>query len=183
MLFKIVSRSLTLALLAALLTAGAPSVITFHGNLDNSPVVAAMVESQIAAGDGFLQNGQFGSAVQAYEVAATLDRAIGELPVEATRRVANARFYQGDYERAAEVLADLADEAAAAGAPEAEFWASLDAANMDRLVGDNEGLERWLTRAQLLLDSSAFSDLQREEVIHAATNGDFKVFAPHLASW
>lgn len=183
MLIKIVSRFSFLALAAAILTAGAPSLITFHGNLDNSPVVAAMVESQVAAGDGFLQNGQFGSAVQAYEVAATLDRAIGQLPVEAARRVANARYYQGDYDTAADVLADLADEAAAAGDTWTEFWASLDAANMDRLAGDGEGLERLLTRAQLLLDSSAFSDSEREEVIHTVTNGDLKVFAPHLSSW
>lgn len=183
MLIKIVSRSLTLALVAAVLTASAPSVITFHGTLDDSPVVEAMVESQIAAGDGFLQGGKFGSAVQAYEIAATLDRARGALPVEASRRAANALFYQGDYDAAAKALVELADEAAAAGARKTEFWASLDAANMDRLSGDAAGLERSLTRAQLLLDSSAFSDAERDEVIRIVTSGDLRVLAPHLTSW
>ncbi len=183
MLFKILLRSSTLAVVAAALTASAPRVFTFDGSLDNSAVVEAMVESQIAAGDGFLQSRRFGSAVQAYEVAATLDRARGAIPVEAVRRTANARFYQGDYDGAAEALARLADEAAAAGDLEAEFWAALDAANMDRLAGDGEGLERSITRAQLVLDSPAFSEAERDEVIRSVTNSDLRVFAPHLTSW
>ena len=183
MLFKILSHTSALAIAAAALTASAPSVFTFHGSLDDSPVVEAMVESQIAAGDGFLRNAQFGAAVQAYEVAATLDRARGALPVEASRRIANARFYQGDFEGAAETLVGLADEAAAATAPQTEFWACLDAANMDRLAADREGLERSLTRAQLLLDSAAFSDSERDEVIRTVTDSDLRVFAPHLISW
>jgi hypothetical protein len=183
MLFKIFSHSSALVLAAAALTASAPSVFTFHGSLDDSPVVEAMVESQIAAGDGFLRSAQFGAAVQAYEVAATLDRARGELPVEALRRVANARFYQGDFEGAAEALVGLADEAAAATASQTEFWACLDAATMDRLAGDREGLERSVTRAQILLDSAAFSDGERDEVIRTVMHSDLKVFAPHLTSW
>jgi hypothetical protein len=183
MLLKIIFHSLTLALVAVALTASAPSVFTFHGSLDNSPVVEAMVESQIAAGDGFLQGGQYGSAVQAYEVAAILDRALGVVPVEALRRTSNARFYQGDYDGAAKALVELADEAAAANTPKVEFWASLDAANMDRLAGDAQRMERSLTRAQLLLDSSAFSEAEREEVIRTVTDSDLRVFAPHLASW
>jgi len=183
MLFKILLRSLTLAFVAIGLTASAPRLITFDGSLDNSAVVEAMVESQIAAGDGFVQSRQFGSAVQAYEVAATLDRARGLVPVEALRRMANARYYQGHYNGAVEALARLADEAAAAGDPATEFWAALDAAIMGRLVGDDTGLERMITRAQLLLDSPSFSEAERADVIRIVTDSDFRVFAPHLASW
>jgi hypothetical protein len=183
MVFKIVFRSLTLAFLAVGLTASAPRVITFDGSLDNSAVVEAMVESQIAAGDGFVQSQKFGLAVQAYEVAATLDRARGSLPVKAMRRTANARFYQGDYEAAAQVLAGLADEAAAAGDARVEFWAALDAANMARLAGDRAGLERAITRAQIVLDSPAFSEEARDDVVRAVTDSDLRVFAPHLTCW
>jgi hypothetical protein len=183
MTYKILLRSLTLAAVAVVLTASAPRVFTFHGSLDNSAVVEAMVESQIAAGDGFVQSQKFGLAVQAYEVAATLDRARGALPVEALRRTANARFYQGEYDAAAEALAELADEAAAAGDARSEFWAALDAASMDRLAGDDEGLERSITRAQLLLDSPAFSEEARDDVLRAVTDSDLRVFAPHLTSW
>lgn len=183
MLLKITVRSITLALVAAVLTAGVPRVITFDGSLHDSAVVETMVESQIAAGDGFMQSRQFGSAEQAYDVAATLTRARGVTPVAEMRRIANARFFQEDYDGAAEALADLAAEAAAAGDRRTEFWASLDAAKMKRLAGDDEGLERWITRAQQLLDSGTFSAAERDEVIRTVTNADFRVVAPHLSSW
>ncbi|MGD8699025.1 MAG: hypothetical protein PVJ43_07025 [Gemmatimonadales bacterium] len=183
MTLKIVFRSLVLAVIAAVLTASAPRVITFDGSLEDSAVVEAMVESQIAAGDGFVQSHKFGLAVQAYEVAATLDRARGAMPVEAVRRTANALFYQGDYNGASAALTDLADEAVAAGDALTEFWAALDAANMERLAGDADGLERSITRAQLLLDSPAFSETARAEVLRTVTDSDLRVFAPHLTSW
>ena len=182
MLFRILLRSLTFAFVAVGLTASAPRLITFDGSLEDSAVVEAMVESQIAAGDGFVQSRQYGSAVQAYEVAATIDRARGLVHVEALRRMANARYYQGHYDGAVEALARLADEAAAAGEQDTEFWAVLDAAVMGRLAGDDTGLERMITRAQLLLDSSAFSEAERDDVISIVTDSDFRVFAPHLAS-
>jgi hypothetical protein len=183
MFIKIFVRSLTLAVVATVLVAGAPRVITFDGSLHNSAVVEAMVESQIAAGDGFMQSREFGSAEEAYEVAATLERARGVIPIEAVRRAANARFYQGDYDGAARALADLAVEAAAAGDSQTEFWASLDASNLDRLAGNDEGLERWITRAQILLDSGAFSEAERDQLIRTATDGDLRIFAPHLSAW
>jgi hypothetical protein len=183
MFIKVFIRSLTLTVVAAVLVAGAPRVITFNGSLHDSAVVEAMVESQIAAGDGFMQSREFGSAEEAYQVAATLDRARGVIPIEAVRRTANARFYQGNYDGAAEALADLAVAAAAAGDQETEFWASLDAAKLDRLAEDDEGLERWITRAQLLLDSGTFSEAQRDELIRTVTDSDLKIFAPHLSAW
>jgi hypothetical protein len=183
MFIKVLVRSITLAVVAAVLVAGAPRVITFDGSLHDSAVVEAMVESQIAAGDGFMQSREFGSAEEAYEVAATLDRARGVIPIEAMRRTANARFYQGNYDGAAQALANLAVEAAAAGDRETEFWASVDASNLDRLAGDDEGLERWITRAQLLVDSGTFSEAERDQLIRTATNSDLKVFAPHLGTW
>lgn len=180
---KLVTRIAGFALVAGLLSASAPLVFTFEGSFSDSAVVREMVESQIAAGDGFIQTGAFGQAEGAYQVAATLDRARGATPVEAVRRIANLRFYRGDYDGAAKALVHLADEAAAAGDRRTEFWASIDAAYLSRLGGDDKGLERSITRAQELLDSGLFSGYEQDEVTRIVTSRDLTVFAPHLTSW
>lgn len=183
MWMKVLARSLVLVTLVGLLTASAPRVFNHDGNLPDSAVVREMVESQLAAGDGFMKRGALGSAEQAYRVAAMLDRARGATPTTALRRIANLRFFQEDYKGAARALDGLAEEAAAGGDRRAEFWASVDAAYLERLAGDREGLERSITRAQLLLDSDAFSEAERDGVTLTVTTKDLRVFAPHLGSW
>ena len=183
MSLKIATHALAFIVLGTVLTAGTPLVLNSEGAFERSAVVAEMSRSQIAAGDRALLNGRFGTAVEAYRIAANLDRARQRLPEEALRRVANAHYFNGEYGAAAGALTDLADEAAAAGERSVEFWAAVDAAWMDRLAEDEAGLRRNITRAQLLLDHGAFPETERVEVERTVTNWNLRPYAPHLATW
>lgn len=174
---------LLFVLAGTVLTASTPSILGSGVSLEDSAIVEEMVAAQIAAGDRFMLGNQFGHAEGAYRVAARLERARGQLPVEAVRRMANARYFQGDLGEAVGHLADLADEAAAAGNRRVEFWAAIDAAYIARLAGDDEGLRTHITRAQMLLDTGVFPEHEVDEMIATVTSRDLRVFAPHLATW
>jgi hypothetical protein len=165
------------------LLVAAPYMLTADGMLERSPVVAMMAHSQMTVGDRFANAGAFGSAVDAYEVAAELVRAQDRLPVAELRRVANAQFYAGDYRSAMKTLEELANEAAAAGDLVAEFWATADAARLAHLAG-TEGYARWyMIRAERLLDSPDIAPELREEMRQKLGETNLTVFAPHLSSW
>jgi len=183
MYLKIFSHAFGFVLFATVLTAGTPLVLGSDSGFEDSAVVAEMSRSQVAAGDRALVNGRFGSAVEAYRIAAALDRARGQLPEQALRRVANAFYFSGDYRAAAIALTDLADEAGAAGDRAAEFWAAVDAAWMDRLAEDDAGLRVDITRAQLLLDAGTFQETRRDEIERTVTSRNLRPYAPHLSAW
>lgn len=180
---KIVLSSVAFLTATGVLTASAPYMLTADGMLERSPVVAMMAHSQLTVGDRFASAGAFGSAIEAYSVAAELARAQARLPTEELRRIANAQFYAGDFKGAAKTLELLADEAAAEGDLMAEFWATADAARMAHLWGA-EGYSRWYTiRAERLLDSPSISAEQRAELETKLLTSDLTVIAPHLSSW
>ena len=183
MSMKLYAHVLLFALGGTVLTASTPRILGSGASLKDSAIAEEMVAAQIAAGDRFMRGSQFGRAEGAYQVAARLERARGRLPVEAVRRMANARYFQGDFGAAVGHLADLEDEAAAAGDRRVEFWAAIDAAYIARLAGNDEGLRTHITRAQMLLDGGAFPEEEVDEVIATVTSRDLRVFAPHLASW
>lgn len=183
MSIRLYAHALLFLLGATVLTASAPSILGSGASLEDSEIVKEMVTAQIAAGDRFMLGSQFGHAEGAYRVAAALERARGRLPVEAVRRMANARYFQGDLREAATHLADLADDAAAAGERQVEFWAAIDAAYISRLAGDDEGLRTHITRAQMLLDTGTFPQDEVDDVVATVTSRDLRVFAPHLATW
>ncbi|UCC74662.1 MAG: hypothetical protein JSV86_08970 [Gemmatimonadota bacterium] len=176
--------STTLFLAATgLLTASAPYLLTADGMMHKSPVVAMMAYSQLTVGDRFASVGAFGTAVEAYRVAADLTRTQEKLPVDEIRRIANAQYYAADYRGAARTLDQLTEEAAIHGDVVAEFWATVDAARMASL-GGAEGFARWYTiRAQRLLESPDLDDETRGEMKRKLAEANLTVFAPHLSSW
>jgi hypothetical protein len=183
MFMKIFVQSALFVAVAGILTAGAPYILSADGNLETSGVVATMARSQLSAGDRFAARGAFGSAVEAYDVAAQLTRLQGDLPLDAMRRIANAQYYDEDYRGAAATLEQLADEAARIGDHMAEFWAITDATYMARLAGD-EGYVLWYTkRAERLLESPELTAEERGELEKKLEESNLTVFAPHLSSW
>jgi uncharacterized protein with FMN-binding domain len=180
---KIFASSAVFLAATGLLTASAPYMLTADGMLERSPVVSMMAHSQLTVGDRLAGAGAFGSAMEAYSVAADLARAQDKVPIEELRRIANAQFYDGNYRGAAKTLEQLADEAAAGSDLLTEFWATADAARMARL-GGAEGYARWYTiRAERLLDSPGIAAELRKEMEAGLATSDFTVFAPHLSSW
>ncbi len=166
----------------ALFVVAAPFGLTADKPLANTAVVATMARAQIAVGDRLTAAGDFAAAREVYDVAAKLVRAQGKLPVEATRRIANAYYYEGDYDNAAASLDGLADEAAALGDPNAELWALADVAWLTGLTRSPQVAElRWLEVERLL--NSADFPLELREVTRAKLVADLTVRAPHLAAW
>lgn len=184
MSIKIAMHTFLFAAATLLVTGSTPYLLTSDGSLENSAIVGTMAQSQIAAGDRFMHAGEMGSAEEAYRVAAILERARRQLPVEAVRRSANARFYQADYAGAARVLAGLADEAAALGDVTTEFWAIVDAAWLAALADDTAGFKRHIGRAARLLQLEPFAAAgQAERLGRAMKSTDPRVVALHLPSW
>ena len=107
----------------------------------------------VQLGDLLTAQHRFASARMRYETAANLDRSDGILPVEAVRRVANTYYFEGDYGKAREKLAELAAEADEAGDWEVELWALADAAWLADLAGDDAGFELHLGQVEKLLDT------------------------------
>lgn len=168
-------------MIAGLLTAGSPLSLTSDGSLAGSATITAMVESQIVVGDRLTTLGDFEGAREVYDVAAKMVRVQGKLPVEPLRRIANAYYFEGQYDSAAVILDGLAVEAESFGDTVHEIWAIADAAQMAWLQGAVRGAERRSSRALAVLDSSDLPKEQRAEIRTKLTS-DMTVFAPHLAA-
>lgn len=166
-----------------LMAIAGPYLLTRDSNLNNSPVVTMMARSQVKVGDDLAVTGAFGAAAEAYEVAARLVRAQGKLPVEEVRRVANARYYAGEFLRAARTLENLADEASAQGDYLAHFWAAVDAGRLARLAGAENLARRCDQRVDRLLSSPDLPAETRAELAEKLAEVEFRVFAPHLTTW
>lgn len=157
-----------------------PHVLTPTGTMEDSPVVAKMVEYEVSVGDRFALAGDVRDAIAAYETAATLSRAQGQLPTVAMRRIANALYYDSQFRAALQTLEELADEAAQLSDKEAEFWAVIDAAQMARLARANRRAQQLTERATRLLESGQLDDPALLQAKMRDT--DLRVFAPHLES-
>jgi len=157
-----------------------PHVLTPTGMIENSPVVAKMVECEISVGDRFAGAGELREAIGAYETAASLSRAQGQLPTLPMRRIANALYYKSQFRAALRTLEQLADEAARLGDTEAEFWAVIDAAQMARLARADRRVQQLTERAVRLLDSGRLEN--REYLRAKMEDTDMTAFAPHLES-
>lgn len=179
---RMFARASLVAFLGLTLTAGIPYIVGSGGSLAGSAIIDTMSQSELSAGDRFMAARQFGSAEQAYRVAAIFAREQGRLPVEEMRRLANARFFQGDHAGASSVLMQLADEAATSGDRAAEFWATADAAWMARLAGDRYLYRELSGRAEDLLDALGLEG-PRRSLSETLVDPDLRVPAPHLSSW
>ncbi len=147
--------------------------------MTESAVVTAMAQAQIAVGDRLVAFGDFKTARDVYDVAAKMVRSQGELPQEALRRIANAYYYEGDFENAAATLDRFAVEATAFDDPIAELWALSDAAWLAGLGdGSADAIRQRLERRLNSIDLPAS---EREE-IKSKLAADLTVRAPHLAS-
>jgi uncharacterized protein with FMN-binding domain len=183
MSFKILASTAVFLGAGGVVTVSAPYLLTTNGSLGNSAVVAEMARSQMTTGDYLAAAGAFRSAAEAYETAARLIRAQGKLPVEEVRRIANAQYYDGNYVAAASTLEGLAYEAAYHGDYLAYFWATVDAARMAHLAGDNSLARRLESRVRLLLQSDELSEETRADLAQKLDETDLTVFAPHLGNW
>lgn len=171
------------ALLAAVasLAAGAPLRLTPVPPADISAALTAVDRYRIELGDILTANGQFDAARRVYSNAVNVARADGRLPIEELRRIANAYYFESEFERARATLLELAEEAASAGNVEAQVWAIADAAWLASLSGADQEFDRHVERVERLLDIHYVPGARFK--IRTRMLKNFMVFAPHLASW
>jgi hypothetical protein len=146
------------------------------------PESTATYSFHVELGDLLTSMQRFGAARQAYAEAVRSDRAMGWLPVEGLRRIANAYYFEGDYQSAATTLAELAEEAGSLKNTEAQVWALADAAWLANLAGDESELVSYRRELdRLCLSDNSLSALH--QAVNNSLMADFSVFAPHLPSW
>ncbi len=177
---SIIARSVAFLAAIGLFVVAAPFGLTADRPMVESAVVTTMARAQIAVGDRLAAAGDFETARDVYDVAAKMVRSQGELPREAVRRIANAYYFEGDYENAAATLDHLAVEAVAYDDLVAELWALADAAWLTGLGGGAADLI-W-QRVERRLDSAELPAAVREQ-IRGKLTAELTVRAPHLASW
>jgi hypothetical protein len=133
-------------------------------NLNADPVSDGAVLEHILKGDELAAQGKYGSARGEYRKAAELQRQLGELPVDAMRRIANSYFYQDRFQSAGATLVRLAEEAATFGDIAAEVWALADAAWLAGLNGNWQVVEKHVARVEKLLTSPYLPDEIKQQV-------------------
>jgi tetratricopeptide (TPR) repeat protein len=148
---------------------------------DTPAALIAVDRYRIALGDLLTANGQFDAARRVYTNAVNLARADGRLPLEELRRIANAYYFEGAFESARATLLELAEEAASAGAIDAQVWAIADAAWLASLSGADQEFNRHLQRVERLLDTYYVPGARFK--IRTRMLKNFMVFAPHLPTW
>ena len=176
---KTIAQKSALPVAITAFAAAAPFALTGGGMASNSAVVTTMAHSQVVVGDHLAAVGEFAAARQAYDIAAKMIRSQGQVPIEASRRVANAYYYEGHYRSAVETLDRLANEAAVAGDPVAECLALSDAAWMARLDNSQLDAELGVKRVKKVRSAPSFAAESREE-IESTLEHDLTVFSPHL---
>ncbi len=171
------------ALLAALvaLAAATPLRLALVRQGDMPAALVAVDRYRIALGDLLAANGEYDAARRVYTNAVNLARADGRLPLEELRRIANAYYFEGEFESARATLLELAEEAASASAIDAQVWAIADAAWLASLSGADQEFDRHLQRVERLLDTHYVPGARFK--IRTRMLKNFMVFAPHLASW
>ena len=117
------------------------------------PIDDPAVQAFIAKGDELAAEGRFGSARGQYKQAVAIQRAQGELPDIALRRIANTYYFQDRYQAAGATLVDLAEEAAEYGDIGAEIWAYADAAWIAGAEANKQVVDRHTAKVDKLLKS------------------------------
>lgn len=123
-----------------------------------------VVQAYIARGDELAAEGRFGSARSHYRKAVELQRAEGELPDAALRRIANTYYFQDRYQAAGHTLVELAKEAASYGDIAVEVWALADAAWIAGIEGNTQVMEHHLVKVDKLLTSPYLPDDVKQRV-------------------
>jgi tetratricopeptide (TPR) repeat protein len=159
-------------LLAALtlLVAGPASASGATSRSAKDEAVAAVsaaaldVDTYLDRGDAHFTKRNYSAARRQYRVAAKLTRADGEVPIKALRRIANAHYYEGRYQSAANTLEKLAREAAEYGDLVTQAWAIADAAWVAGRAGAKIDVDRRLVRLERLLGSPYLPDDVRQAI-------------------
>lgn len=148
---------------------------------DIPAALVAVNRYRIELGDLLTMNRQFDAARRVYTNAVNEARADNRLPLVELRRIANAYYFEGEYESARATLLELAEEAASAGAIDAQVWAIADAAWLANLSGAEQEFDRHLERVERLLDTHYVPGARFK--IRTKMLRNFMIFAPHLTSW
>ncbi len=152
------------------------------GSAASRTAAIAEANTLVEEGDRLTAGARFDQARELYGAAADIARSGGVLPVEPVRRVANAFYFEGRYEEAAEVLKAFAAEASAWDDPVAQAWALADAAVLAGLADEKDDSVRHWDALRALIETSAFPDEARTEV-ESKLEANLNVFAPHLSEW
>lgn len=179
---KIHAHFVALLAAAAVLAAAGPALLISDSAEGEWTAAMTAARSHVETGDMFTSGRRFDLARAEYAAAAAAARSVGELPVEAVRRIANAYYFEGDYADARRTLEELAEEADGFGDAIAEAWAMVDAAYIAELSGDEETAKLSRARLEQLLDSGAIEAAERNEIREKLAD-PFPVFAPHLSTW
>jgi len=175
------ARFMALSAAAASLAAATPLTVVPVQPADLPAALLAVNRFRIELGDVLTANGRFDAARRVYSNAVKVARADGRLPIEELRRIANAYYFECEFESARATLLELAEEAASAGDVEAQVWAMADAAWFAWLSGADEEYDRHVKRVERLLDTHYVPGARFK--IRTKMLKNFMVFAPHLTSW
>ena len=115
--------------------------------------LTSAVRARIERGDGRNGSVTFAQAAEQYVVAADIARQEGHLPSLSMWRLANTWFHDGQLNRAARVLDQLADEAARAGDLPVQALALYYAAWVNGQAGRGADMSDRLKQVQTLLRS------------------------------
>ncbi len=138
-------------------------------------------QALIDRGDELVGQLKYGDARKEYEAAVELIRAEGGFPRLPIRKIADAYYFEGRYQRAIQVLDDLADEAAEVGDIVTQAWSQADAAwvlDVDcqkhaesERPGRNLVMNQRATKLRRLLASPYLPAEERTEIIAKRCGG------------
>ena len=129
----------------------------------------ADVEARIARGDELVSQRRWAAARLEYAAAMGAQRAAGELPTVALRRIANAYYFEGRLLDAARALDRLAREAAAFGHLPAQVRARADAAVLYAMKGHRRAARERRAQLEQLLTSPFLPDSTRVRMMARLT--------------
>ncbi|KPK59778.1 MAG: hypothetical protein AMS21_09745, partial [Gemmatimonas sp. SG8_38_2] len=146
---RTVYLAVTLAVVA-ILAAATPISTAPNNPASELALLSATSRFHVQLGDLLTMNGKFDLARREYAAAANLTRAEGYLPVNELRRIANTYYFEQNYTNAMAVLEGFAREAGSLGEVEMQVWALADAAWIAGLADDQELMEGYLERVEVL---------------------------------
>lgn len=145
-------------------------------------VLPAPVVEHLEQGDQLVGQQKFGKARTEYRTAVALIQADGGFPGIALRRIADAYYFEGKYQRAISALDRLADEASEVGDVVMQAWAVADAAwvlmkdaqraGKHARPGATMEVKRRLAQLERLLDSPYLPEDARVKIIAKRCDGD-----------
>ncbi len=140
--------------------AAQPTVIVAASSAGDSPSMEEMLVQRDRA-SRLTFSGHYAAARVQWGRVARMQRALGELPLEALRTQAEISHVLGRDAEAASVLERLGEEALAGGNPDVSAEAFLDAAALYQSVQMRKQARRCMEQVERLLGSSALDPEQR----------------------